>query len=478
MRDVTSDEFRGQRIAIVGLAATGLATARVLRDRGAIVTVTDSKPAEKLNAARVREARDLKGVTLLLGTDDVAWNVTDLVVPSPGVPRYAPVLKEAVRRGVPVSSEIEVAYRLARAPIMAITGTNGKTTTTALLGAICRTAGLRTWVAGNIAEDAGVRQPLIEAAVHAGAKDVIVAEISSFQLEWVSEFRPKIAAWLNLSNDHFDRYADLEEYGQAKSNLFRAQTADDWAVLNDDDKDVLRLTEGVGAGRRIRFGLSRRVWGHAPTEPCAYLDGQNLDAEHIPGHPDVVHLMARRDITLPGRHNVANVLAAGAMALAFGIDTGSIRAAVRAFPGVPHRMEYVGTSNGVRYVNNSMCTNPAAVLASLQAAEAPVVAIVGGEHKGGDLSGLIDALRRYARHVVLIGAAAPTIESLLVQAGSPSHGPTLERADTLPHAVASARREAHSGDTVLLVPGCASFDMFTGFEQRGQVFRDSVKAFL
>jgi UDP-N-acetylmuramoylalanine--D-glutamate ligase len=474
MAQLLTTEFEGKRIAVIGLAATGLATARVLRDLGAIVTVADARPAEKLNRERLQEARALDGVALVLGSDEIAWNVTDIVVPSPGVPRYAPVLKEAVWRGVPILSEIEVAYRIAQAPILAITGTNGKTTTTALLGAICRTAGLRTWVAGNIAEDGGVRQPLIEAALYAPAeKGVIVAEISSFQLEWVEQFRPRVAAWLNLTDDHLDRHADQNEYAEAKANIFKSQTVDDWAVVNDDDPIVMRYAEGVGAGQRIRFGLSRHVWGHAPGQPCAYLDGHQLIAENIAGHAAELNLMSRRDIPVPGLHNVANVLAAASMALAFGIDVGSIRAAVRTFKGVPHRMEYVATVDGVRFVNNSMCTNPAAVLASLQAVEGPVVAIVGGEHKGGDLTTMIDGLREHARHVVLIGSSAQEIGDLLSQRGAT---PTTEYADTLTHAVAQARSHARVGDTVLLVPGCASFDMFTGFEQRGQVFREAVRA--
>jgi UDP-N-acetylmuramoylalanine--D-glutamate ligase len=466
-----TEEFRNQRIAVIGLAATGLATARVLRDIGARVTVFDSRPAEELDGARVREARALEGVALQFGGGTPAWDAIDCVVPSPGVRRDAPILAAAQAHGVPILGEIEVAYRLAQAPILAITGTNGKTTTTALLGAICRTAGLRTWIAGNIAEDAGVRLPLIEAAYNAPADGVIVAEISSFQLEWVDRFRPRVAAFLNLTTDHFDRHADLDEYGSAKARIFAAQTAEDWAVVNDDDPDVLRYSDGVGAGRRIRFGLSRHVWWHAQLEPCAYLDGQQLITEHILPGPKEQFLVGRRDIQIPGRHNVANILAAAAMALAFGIDIGSIRAAVRAFAGVPHRMEMVGTLNNVRYVNNSMCTNPAAVAASLEAVEGPVVAIVGGKHKGGDLSGLVDSLRQYARHVVLIGSAALEIGGKL--AGRPA--PTVEYAATLPEAVDRAAAHAGPGDTVLLVPGCASFDMFQGFEHRGQVFRDAVK---
>jgi UDP-N-acetylmuramoylalanine--D-glutamate ligase len=462
--DTRSGEFAGQRVAVIGLAATGLATARILRDLGALVTVYDGKPEEKLDPARVAEAQALEGVTLALGCGESTWQRTDLVVPSPGVPRYATVLEEAVRRGVPVLGEIEVAYRLAKAPILAITGTNGKTTTTALLGAICREAGLKTWVAGNIAEDAGVRLPLIQAAVEAPADGVIVAEISSFQLEWVEQFRPKVAAWLNLSPDHMDRHKDMDEYARAKSNIFRAQTKDDFAVLNADDPLVMRYSEGVGCGERITFSATGR------TKATFTWDGFRVVEWHDDGCWSFG--VKRADIQLPGVHNIANVLAATAAAKALGVYFDFLEAAVRRFKGVAHRMELVREVGAVRYINNSMCTNPAAVSASVAAVETPLVAIAGGIHKGGDLADMAKALAQKARYVVLIGVSAPEIADALRAAGLNA----VEQAKTLPEAVERAAAIAKPGETVLLVPGCASFDMFTGFEQRGQVFRDAVNA--
>lgn len=460
--------FAGQRIAVIGLAATGLATAGVLAHAGAYVTVYDAKPEEQLPRDTVATARRLgENVSLALGTGDIDWAATDLVVPSPGVPRRAPVLVEAVRRGVPVLGEIEVAYRLARAPILAVTGTNGKTTTAALLGAICREAGYQTWVAGNIAEDAGRRLPLIQAAVEAPAGGVLVAEISSFQLEWVEQFRPKVGAWLNIADDHLDRHANFDEYARSKARLFAAQQHGDVAVLNCDDKNVRRYAESVGCGRKRWFALDGQVAAGAVLS--AYLCGDTLYALLSGGRRHA--LIRRAEIPLPGRHNVANILAAASMALAFGIEPDAIRRAVRHFPGVPHRMETIATICGVRYVNNSMCTNPAAVAASLEAAGGPVVAIVGGKHKGGDLGSMARAIARHVRHAVLIGVSAPEIARALAEAGVES----VARADTLPEAVRRAAARARPGDTVMLVPGCASFDMFTGFEQRGQVFRDAVR---
>jgi UDP-N-acetylmuramoylalanine--D-glutamate ligase len=371
---------------------------------------------------------------------------------------------------VPILGEIEAAYRIAKAPILAITGTNGKTTTTALLGAICRESGRETWVAGNIAEDAGVRLPLIEAAAQATEDDVIVAEISSFQLEWVSRFRPRVAAWLNVANDHLDRHKDFDEYARAKARLFAAQQVSDTAVLNADDRDVVQYSRGVGEGERWLFSVHERV------ALGTFLDADILTAVRE-GQPSAA-LMRRGEISLPGLHNVSNVLAASAMALAFGIGPDVIRRAVGEFPGVAHRMETVSTVGEVRYINNSMCTNPAAVAASLEAAgERPVVAIAGGKHKGGDLSRMVSALRERTRSVVLIGESAQEIGRALaretVRVGS---GPEIAYAETLESAVACAASIADPGDAVMLIPGCASFDMFTGFEHRGQVFRDAVMA--
>ena len=438
-----TSEFAGKRVAVIGLAATGLATARVLRDAGATVCIYDDKPESVLSPERVASARSLgDGVTLALDNVAVDWDGTDLVIPSPGVPRSAPPLAEALRRGVPILGEIEVAYRIARAPILAITGTNGKTTTTALLGAICRESGKPTWVAGNIAEDAGVRLPLIEAAALAPEEGVIVAEISSFQLEWVSLFRPHVAAWLNIANDHLDRHKDFDEYAGAKARLFAAQGASDTAVLNADDFEVVRYSEHVGLGERCLFSV------RGPVASGAYLDGETLLAVSSGESP--CPLMIRDGIPLPGLHNVANVLAASAMALAFGIDASVIRRAVQKFPGVAHRLETVATIDGVHYINNSMCTNPAAVAASLEAAgDHQVVAIAGGKHKGGDLGPMVTALHDRTRSIILIGESAPEIGQALEQETSKTGtGPEVAYAKTLEGAVKrawdTARARGHS----------------------------------
>ena len=432
-------------IVVIGLAATGLATARVLSKRGERVCVLDAKPEAQLLAERVAEARAIPNVTLCLGQTQLPSG-TELVIPSPGVPRDAPPILEALAQNIEIASEIEIAYRLAKAPILAITGTNGKTTTTAMLGAICRAANLETYVAGNIAEDGGKRLPLIEAADIASENAVIVAEISSFQLEWVRDFKPKVAAWLNLTNDHLDRYADLSEYAATKARLFAAQTRSDFAIINADDPVVVRQSRGIGDALRLPFH------GAAPQlDPSLRL------------RPD--------DLNVPGQHNLANACAAAAMALAFGIGSEAIREGLVGFLGVAHRMEFVAEIDKIRFVNNSMCTNPAAVAASLDALSGtPVIAISGGRHKGGDIAEMVEALAKHTKCVILIGEDAELLQTELSKLGFIA----TECATDLPDAVLRAANQAISGDTVLLIPGFASFDMFSGFEQRGQVFRDAV----
>ena len=432
------------RVAVIGLAATGLATARALVARGDEVVLCDAKPESQLNPERLAEARSLPGVSLCLGSSELPEGIS-LLIPSPGVPPTAAPILQAQARGIEIASEIELAYRLASAPILAITGTNGKTTTAAMLGAICQAAGKETYLAGNIAEDFGKRLPLIEAATQAPKGSVIVAEVSSFQLEWVRDFRPRIAAWLNLSTDHLDRYPDLRAYGKTKARIFAAQRAGDFAVVNADDFYVSRLSDQVGRGIRLPFH------GGAPQlDPALRL------------HPE--------ELLVPGKHNLANAVAASSMALAFGLNPARIAEGLRGFRGVAHRMELVGEKNGVRFINNSMCTNPAAVAASLSAISGGVVAIAGGRHKGGDIAPMVEALASHARHVVLIGEHGPLLGEALAAQGFTQ----TEQAGDMDDAVQRAAAQAQSGETVLLVPGFASFDMFTGFEQRGQVFREAV----
>ncbi len=445
-------------IAVLGLAATGLATALVLRAQGHTVVLHDSRPESALDPARIARAR-AAGIAIVAGTDTLGETEIDRVVPSPGVPRTARPLVEARARGIPIEAEIEVAGRIARAPILGVTGTNGKTTTTLMLAAICEAAGRTTVLCGNVAQDDGVRVPLIEAAVTAGPESVLVAELSSFQLEWTGAFRPKVGAWLNLTADHLDRYPSLDAYAADKAKLFQAQTASDVAVLAADDPTVWRFAAGKGTAVRHWFGA-----GSDRPGPGVYVRDGVL--ETVTGES----LLPARDLAVPGAHNALNAAAAAAMALAFGIEPEAVVAGLRAFTGVPHRLERVSERAGVRYVNNSMCTNPAAVAASLAAFAGPVIAIAGGRHKGDDREALVRALLP-AHRVLLIGESAPWLIDALQAAGHRA----VEIVGTIEQAVPRASVLARFGDTVLLVPGCSSFDQFTSFEARGQAFRVAVR---
>jgi len=426
-------EFGGKVVGVVGLARSGVACAQVLTSLGACVRLYDSSPEPVLNAAHVAAMRAL-GIEPCFGDAPVDYSELDYLVTSPGVRKSAGVLQGAVAAGVPVLGEIEVAYRIARAPILAITGTNGKTTTTVLLGEMLRAAGIETYIAGNIAAG-DIAMPLIQAAFDAGEDAAIVAEISSFQLEWTSTFRPKVAALLNITPDHADRQA-WDEYVDAKWRLFAHQGAGDWAIL--------------------------------PAALAADARAQKLNvvpfsaADPFPG-----------PIALPGTHNKENVLAAAAMARAFGIAPHFISQAAATFKGVVHRLEYVDTQDGVRYVNNSMCTNVAAFERSLEALPEPKVVIAGGVFKGSadEMAQITQSVVRHnVRALVLIGKSAPALEGAVRAAGFAN----VTQAATLAQAMAQSRRLARPGDTVLLAPACASFDMFRDFEDRGMQFKEAV----
>ncbi len=486
-------EFRHRRISVIGAARSGVGAAGVLVRLGAEVRLSDSQTAEQLGAERVAEIQ-ATGARYALGASvaDALPDATDLVVTSPGVPRTAEVLQEAVRRGIPVWSEIELAYRLSAAPILAVTGTNGKTTTTLLLAAMLQAAGREALVAGNVSADA-IKRTLVDAAFAtfeaaaspaesgkqacAGqtASTMIVAEISSFQLEWVERFAPKVGILTNVTPDHLNRHADLEEYAQAKARLFAAQGPDDWAIVNQDDPVAWAIgVRSVEAHpERARLVWFTRRSREESALPGAWVHAGRLKVRLESGQtPVTVLALAELPPTLPGAHSVENVLAAAAGALAAGAEAEAIAEAVRHFAGVPHRMEFVAEVDGVRYINNSMCTNVVAAIRSLQAVDRPTVVIAGGADKALDFSPLVPALLEKARHLVLIGTAADKMEATFRAGGYTA----LARADTMEAAVAQARRLARPGDAVLLSPACASFDMFRDFEARGAAFRQAVRS--
>jgi UDP-N-acetylmuramoylalanine--D-glutamate ligase len=444
-------ELAGKQVLVVGLARTGIATALFCAERGARVTATEARPELEIaeTAAKLRAA----GVTLELGGHRAETFVRqDLIVPSPGVSPMMPALAAARAIGVPVWSEIELAWRFLRGRLICITGSNGKTTTTSLIGHILEIAGLPVQVAGNIGT------PLISRVDLSSDASFTVVEASSFQLESISAFRPDIAVLLNVTPDHLDRHGSIEAYGRAKARMFENQTEEDAAVINADDAVAPQYAP---AGPRV-FYFSRvtRV-----ASGC-YLRGDEI-VFRCDGTETV--LVARKDIGLRGSHNIENVLAAAAAARLAGAEPAAIAEGVRTFAGVEHRIEYVATISGVEYFNDSKATNVDATLKALDAFPGNVLVILGGKDKGSDYGILRQALRGHARMALLIGSAADKIEAELAGVIP------VERAETLARAVEIASAQARPGDVVLLAPACASLDQFENYEQRGRVFKQLVR---
>ncbi len=444
-------ELEDRKILVLGLARTGLAVARFLADRGARVVGVDASPAGRMAPARDALARLPVPADCHFGTGEMAWlDGVDAVVPSPGVPRNHGLLVEAVRRDIQVLSEIELAARFGRTPMVAITGTNGKTTTTRLVAAILEAAGLRVFAGGNLG------RPLIESVD--GSWDWGVVEVSSFQLEWVRDFRPRVALCLNLSEDHLDRHDGLANYGAVKARIFAAQQSDDVAVLNRDDPWVWGLRRRLAA-RRVSFGWSEAAEGAFATADAVVWRGGAAE-ERFP----------RTDLRLPGVHNVENVMAAVCAVKAVGVKARHIRAAVKRFPGIEHRLEFVRELAGVRYFNDSKGTNVGAVRKSLASFDGPVVLIAGGVDKGGSYRGLEPLVRERVRKLILLGASAELMKKAL------GHLTDTRVVKDLEEAVREARAAARAGDVVLLSPACSSFDMFENYAERGRAFKEAVRS--
>jgi UDP-N-acetylmuramoylalanine--D-glutamate ligase len=494
-------EFAGKRVAIVGAGRSGVAAARALTRRGAQVEVFDRKLHSELLYA---DALTELGVALHAGTDaPESLHGYDLVVVSPGLPPSHPIFARAEAVGVPVWSEIELGYRIARAPIIAVTGTNGKTTTTMLIHHILCTMGLRARLCGNIAGIDG-EQTLTEAAERAAPDEWLVAEVSSFQLLHTRTFRPKIAVITNIRHDHLDYHGTWEAYALAKAKILANQTPDDWAVLNGEDAGVrwvvdrwsvppslgfppLRegnqdsvppasrgnpegnqdsvppasrgnLKEGVDAASHLAGCVGSRLF-FTQSNPIVKLSGETLNIAELPKS------------ALLGAHGLENALAAATVASILGCTGDPLREALASFAGAPHRMEFVGAWDGVRYINNSMCTNADALEKSLQATPKPCLVIAGGVDKNESVAQLAESLARHATQVFLIGRDGEVIGAALDALGYTA----WQYVGDLAGAVAEARRVARAGDTVILAPGCASFDQFRNFADRGEQFKRLVQ---
>lgn len=442
-------DVAGKKFLVLGLARTGRECARFLAEHGAQVFLSDLRTEVELK----QEMETLAGLPIQyrLGGEDLAWvNGMDYVVPSPGVPMENRLLQEAARRSLSVLSEIELAYRFLPMPLVAITGTNGKSTTTTLIGEMLKAAGRKTFVGGNIGT------ALVSFA--GGDWQWGVAEISSFQLEWVEEFRPRIAVLLNLTEDHLDRYPDFAAYCAAKEKIFAAQTQDDVAVLNRDDARVWALREQIAAPV-VSFGFAEVPDGVYATDRAMVWRGGGKEER-----------FSLANVKIQGVHNVENMMAAIAAAKAAGVSREAIQKVLEEFPGLEHRLEFVREHKGVRYFNDSKGTNVGAVVKSLASFNGRVILLAGGVDKGGDYSPLNDEVERKVRRLVLFGAAKNIIAAAL---GGLTQTVVV---DDLAAALHDAAAHAQSGDVVLLSPACSSFDQFNNYAERGRRFKELVRA--
>jgi UDP-N-acetylmuramoylalanine--D-glutamate ligase len=438
----------GKRVTVVGAARSGIAAAELLVRRGAAVTLTDIRD-EIPEEDQLRTA----GVELELGGHQPdTLTGADLIVMSPGVPTRQPAIEAARRAGVEVVGELELASRWLRGKVIAITGTKGKSTTTTLTGRMLEAGGRRAVVGGNI----GLA---LSAQVDDSTEDTIhVVEVSSFQLEATDTFRPWIAVLLNFSPDHLDRHANVEEYGAAKSRIFANQTADDWAVLNADDAASLAVA-GSTRARPLLFSMK----GEIPEG--VVLDGDTIVRRTAGGQQPLVPLAS---IRLIGRHLVADVVAAAAVASLVGVEPAAMTRAVEGFTGLEHALEPVGEVGGVRFVNDSKATNIEAARRAVESFDQGVVVILGGRFKGGDFADLLEPLSARRGSVVAIGEARPLIAAALGQRL------TVHQSNGMAAAVRTAFASAEPGQTVVLAPACSSFDMFRDYAERGRVFKQEV----
>ncbi|MBW1745540.1 MAG: UDP-N-acetylmuramoyl-L-alanine--D-glutamate ligase, partial [Deltaproteobacteria bacterium] len=428
-----------------GLGVTGVATARFLINRGASVTVSDQKKEQETGHEEplIREP----GIRMELGPHRIeTFERADLIVVSPGVPHTILPIRRAKEQGIPVIGEIELASRFITEPIVAVTGTNGKTTTTTLLGKMLEDSGLKVFVGGNIGK------PLIAYVDGEEKAEIVVIEVSSFQLDTIDTFRANVAVLLNITDDHMDRYPDLDAYTKSKARIFNNQQYNDTAVLNGSDPVVRSLSRDI---------LSRKVFFSSKEEGVAISD------ESIISQENMSQLLA--DFKLPGKHNMENAAAASLAALTAGGTFEGVRTALRKFKGLPHRLEYIDTLNGVDFFDDSKATNVDSVAKALETFERPVVLIMGGRNKGSKFHTLRDLIGRHTKKLIVIGEAKEDIKAELGDIKP------VETATSMEDAVFKAYNAAKPGDIVLLSPACASFDMYNSYAQRGEDFCKAVE---
>ena len=451
-----------KKVLVIGAARSGVAVSNLLMNHGKKVILTDNRAEDLVLAEfpQIREqmkALEAKGIETVFGKQidtDIVSGLEQIVI-SPGVPLTIPVIVAAKAAGIPVIGEVELCYQLTKTPFIAITGTNGKTTTTTLTGEIFAASGRKTYTVGNIGD------PISNYVGASEPEDVFVAEISAFQLDTIIDFRPRGAAILNLSPDHLDRYGVMENYVAAKARIFENQGAGDFLVLNADDPQVYALGQSAKC-EKYYFSLDKKVAKGAYT-----MDGVIYVNDGVKSQP----VCAVSEVGIKGPHNVQNALAATVLAYFSGVAADVIAGALKAFKGVEHRQEFVATVKGVDYINDSKGTNTNATITALNAMTKPVILIAGGYDKKENYDDFMDVAKGKVKRMILLGDTAGDIEACAVRKGYLN----TVRVKDYEEAVRVAAGCAVPGDVVLLSPACASWDMFDNYEIRGRVFKDFVK---
>lgn len=447
-------DFKDKKVLVSGVAKSGISAACLLKKLGAVVTVQDAKTEDKLQ----EQANELKskGINLYLGAnpDDIVENF-DLLVMSPGVPTDLPFVNKAREKNIPVIGEIELAYGFCKSPIVGITGTNGKTTTTTLVGDICKAHFKNTFVVGNIGN------PFADITLDTTADGAVVAELSSFQLETIVDFSPKVSAVLNITPDHLNRHHTMENYVAAKERVFENQSSEDYCILNYNDECTRSMAKRTKANV-VYFALNREL------NEGIYSDSKSIYIRAFDYDEKVLDI---NELNILGGHNVENAMAAIGCALAMGVPIETIRKVLREFKAVEHRIEYVTTVNGVDFYNDSKGTNPDASIKAVEAMTKPICLIAGGYNKGSSFDEWIKTFKGKVKFVAVIGEVTDIITKTLDKEGFTDY----KTAETFEEAIDLCYSNAQPGDCVLLSPACASWDMFKSYEQRGEIFKDYVR---
>lgn len=448
-------DLKNKNVLLVGLAKTGVSTIKKLNKLGANIIVNDIKPKEKLEGI-IEEIDNLDNIEYVLGKHLENIENIDLTIVSPGVPLDLPFIEKIKSEGIKIIGEVELAYKLSKNPtFIGITGTNGKTTTTSLVGEMFKKANKDTYIVGNIGN------PVIDTVDLTNENSYLVTELSSFQLESIEDFKPKVSTIINITEDHLNRHHTMENYINAKARVFKNQDKTDFTILNYDDSIVRNLGENSN-GNVLYFSIKEEV------KQGAYLDKNNNIVIKVDGKELV--LMNKSELSLPGNHNLENAMSAILMAYVLNIDTDVIIDTLRTFKGVEHRLEFVTNKDGIMFVNDSKGTNPDSTIKAITSYERPIVLIAGGYEKQSDFTEMIEYATKNVKALVLLGQTAEKIETTAKEHGINN----ISKVGDMEAAVKKAYEIAESGDVVLLSPACASWDMYPNFEARGLDFKENI----